>query len=412
MGYCGDVNSEVNSCGANPAEMQEQSYTNPNITLPGSLKRFETMVENAMTYVEQELPKGKHVVGIMCEFTPREIIMAAGGMPVCLCGGSAKTIPAAEEFLPVNLCPLIKSTYGYSITNSNPFLPHMELLVAETTCDGKKKMYELLERRHPMYVLELPQKAGDADALFHWERELHKLKAHLETMFGEEITNERLRDSIKVMNRERKLRRRLAQLMARPNSPITGRQLLDLKSLISGIPEDLAAYEKGIEELESAIVPASRKKPIRVLLTGVPTPHGAERVINIIEQNGGLIVAQENCTGLKPIWTDVDENDPDPIHALAVKYFEMPCSVLTRNKGREELITELAKEFNAEAVVDLSWMACITYDIESALIKELTEEKLGLPYLRISTDYSPNDTARIALRMQALFETASCSVSI
>jgi len=412
MGCCGDVNSEVNSCGANPAEMQEQSYINPNITLPGSLKRFESMVENALAYVEQEKPKGKHVVGIMCEYTPREIIMAAGGMPVCLCGGSQKMIPAAEEFLPANLCPLIKSTYGFSVNNANPFLKDMELLVAETTCDGKKKMYELLERRHAMYVLELPQKAGDPDAMDHWAKELRKLVKHLELLFGTTVTDEKLWESIRVMNRERSLRRRLAQLLARPNSPITGRQLLDMKSLISGIPEDLDAYEKGIEELENTMVEKKRRKPVRILLTGVPMPHGAERVMNIIEQNGGLVVAQENCTGLKPIWTDVDETASDPIMALARKYFEMPCSVLTKNKGREDLITELAKEFKAEAVIDLSWMACLTYDVESALIKELCETKLDLPYLRISTDYSPNDSARIALRMQALFETASCSVSI
>ena len=103
---------------------------------------------------------GRPIVGILCEYTPRELIMAAGGVPVCLCGGSAKTIPAAEEHLPANLCPLIKSTYGYHVQRSNPFLEMADLVVAETTCDGKKKMYELMAETRPMYVLELPQKAG------------------------------------------------------------------------------------------------------------------------------------------------------------------------------------------------------------------------------------------------------------
>ena len=101
----------------------------------------------------------------MCEFTPREIILAAGGVPVCLCGGSAATIPAAEQYLPANLCPLIKSTFGYHVTGKNPFLNWADLVVAETTCDGKKKMFELLGAAKPMYVLELPQKAEDPDAL-------------------------------------------------------------------------------------------------------------------------------------------------------------------------------------------------------------------------------------------------------
>ena len=104
----------------------------------------------------------------MCEFTPREIILAAGAVPVCLCGGSAATIPGAEQFLPANLCPLIKSTFGYHVTGKNPFLNWADLVVAETTCDGKKKMFELMRASKPMYVLELPQKAGDADAFEHW----------------------------------------------------------------------------------------------------------------------------------------------------------------------------------------------------------------------------------------------------
>ena len=81
------------------------------------------------------------------------------GLP---CGGSAKTIPAAEQHLPANLCPLIKSTYGYHVLRSNPFLEMADLVVGETTCDGKKKMYELMAESRPMYVLELPHKADDA----------------------------------------------------------------------------------------------------------------------------------------------------------------------------------------------------------------------------------------------------------
>jgi benzoyl-CoA reductase/2-hydroxyglutaryl-CoA dehydratase subunit BcrC/BadD/HgdB len=349
----------------------------------------------------------------MCEYTPREIIMAAGGIPICLCGGSADTIPAAEEVLPANLCPLIKSTYGYSRTGKNPFLTDIQLVVAETTCDGKKKMYELLAEIHPVYVLELPQKSDDPDAHVHWKRELEKLIAHLENTFNTRITHEKLRAAIAQMNRERSLRRRLAQFSTQKNPPLTGRQLLECKSIISAIPKDLAALEQGITHLEFLSLPRQNTtRAVRVLLTGVPTPHGAERIISIIEESGGSVVAQENCTGLKPIREDVDENNPDPVDALARKYFAMPCSVLTTNTRREELITELAQEFHAEAVIDLTWMACLTYDIESTRIEKLCEQNLNIPYLRISTDYSPHDSARIGLRIQALFETISSAVSL
>ena len=171
------------------------------------------MIENCLKYAEAAKADGKPIVGILCEYTPRELIMAAGGVPVCLCGGSAQMIPPAEEHLPANLCPLIKSTYGFHVEKKNPFLEMADLIVAETTCDGKKKMYELMAQSRPMHILELPQKPDDSDAMAHWVSELRKLKTKLEDAFGVRITDERIRQAIATMNRERRLRRRLAEQM-------------------------------------------------------------------------------------------------------------------------------------------------------------------------------------------------------
>jgi benzoyl-CoA reductase/2-hydroxyglutaryl-CoA dehydratase subunit BcrC/BadD/HgdB len=140
-----------------------------------------------------------------------------------------------------------------------------------------------------------------------------------------------------------------------------------------------------------------------VLLTGVPVLHGAEKVLDCIEQVGGLAVCMENCSGLKPLLQDVDETLSDPLEAVAEKYFSIPCSVMTANDRRLESLRRLSAQYRPQCIVDLSWQACLTYDVESARIKALAEE-LHLPFLRISTDYSPSDAARIALRLEALFE--------
>jgi benzoyl-CoA reductase/2-hydroxyglutaryl-CoA dehydratase subunit BcrC/BadD/HgdB len=408
------------------------------------------MIQNCYQYASDAKARGRRVVGIMCEYTPRELIMAADAVPVCLCGGSSEMIGPAEEHLPANLCPLIKSTYGYHLRKANPFLEMADLIVAETTCDGKKKMYELMGRTRPMYILELPQKPADSDAMAHWVRELHKLKSELEERFGVQLTDEKIRRAIGTMNRERRFRRQLAELMKSPFPPLTGRQLLGFKSSISGIDADLEQYAKAIEMLKSPRVrsvpvraysnerlttggslkgeafgdgssngghpqPVRQAQgsaaleaatlPVRVLLTGVPIVHGAERVLDIIESCGGLVVCMDNCTGLKPILEDVDEDAEDPILALAQKYFRLPCSVMTRNDRRLQVLRDLTAEYHPQCIIDLIWQACITYDVESYLVRELAEKELGLPYLRIETDYSPSDSARIALRVEALFET-------
>jgi benzoyl-CoA reductase/2-hydroxyglutaryl-CoA dehydratase subunit BcrC/BadD/HgdB len=363
------------------------------------------MLDNCHEYARAAKAAGRPVVGILCEYTPRELIMAAGGVPVCLCGGSAKTIPAAEEQLPVNLCPLIKSTYGYHVQKSNPFLEMADLVVGETTCDGKKKMYELLAESRPMYVIELPQKADDADAMAHWLRELERFRAFLEDRFATQVTDCKLREAIAVMNRERALRRELAALMKSDAPPLTGRQLLELKSSISGIQADFEQYERALALLENRPPDCAVPGRVRVLMTGVPLVHGAERVLEIVERSGGLVVAMENCTGLKPVLEDVDQTAADPLRAIAQRYFRLPCPVMTRNDRRLDWLRRMAAEYVCECVVELIWQACITYDVESYRVKRLAEEELRLPYLRIETDYSPSDSARIAVRVEALFET-------
>ncbi|HEY3321406.1 MAG TPA: double-cubane-cluster-containing anaerobic reductase [Planctomycetota bacterium] len=364
------------------------------------------MTANCLSYAQAAKAQGRPVVGILCEFTPRELIMAAGAVPVCLCGGSAEMASAAETCLPSNLCPLIKSTFGYHLQGSNPFLEMASLIVAETTCDGKKKMYELMAQSRPMYVLELPQKPDDPQAFEHWLCELRKLKGELERRFGVSITDQKLREAIRDMNRERALRRQLAELMKVDNPPLTGRQLLELKSTISAIPEDFAQYEKALAQLRELLgrVRVGRNA-VRVLLTGVPMVHGAERVLDIIEDNGGLAVCSENCTGLKPILEDVKlEGSEDPLRAIAEKYFHLPCSVMTPNERRLDSLRKLVQEYRPQCIIELIWQACLTYDVESFRVRELAGQ-LGLPYLRVETDYSPSDSARIAVRVQALFET-------
>jgi benzoyl-CoA reductase/2-hydroxyglutaryl-CoA dehydratase subunit BcrC/BadD/HgdB len=364
------------------------------------------MIDHCYDHAEAARAAGRPVVGIMCEFTPREIILAAGAVPVCLCGGSAATIPAAEQFLPVNLCPLIKSTYGYLVKGTNPFLNWADLIVAETTCDGKKKMFELLGAAKPMYVLELPHKSGDEDAFERWVQELRKFREFLAARYGVAITDDGLRAASALMNRERGLRRRLAALMERDPPPLTGRQLLECKSIISGLEPDLQQYEAALDRLgHGGAASAVRRDAVRVLLTGVPLVHGAERVLELIEGCGAVVVAQENCTGLKPILEDVDTAEPDPLRALARKYYHLPCSVMTPNDGRLESLRALAARFRPDCVIELVWQACLTYDVESIRVRRVVEDELRLPYLKITTDYSPADSPRIAARVEALIET-------
>lgn len=360
-----------------------------------ALAWFDRMVSHAIEYAERARAKGRKIVSIFCEFTPRELILAANAVPVCACGGSHEMAVAGERELPVNLCPLIKSSYGFALEHENPIFEMSDLVVAETTCDGKKKMFERLQEFKPVHVLELPQKPDDEGAFLRWKAEIVKLRKRLEELTGNTITDDNLRATICLMNHERALRRAVARLAGQG---LTGREVLDARSLISAIPEDLAAYELIIDEAKSMDFPHHGRPSI--LLTGVPTPHGAEKVLDIIEAVGATVIVQETCTGLKPLLEDVAETG-DPLEAIARKYFHLPCSCMTPNTRRMETIDRLIEEFNPGGVIDLVWHACLTYDVESAMLKRHLDAKHSLPYLKIVTDYSPSDTQQLKLRIEA-----------
>lgn len=369
------------------------------------LSYFNEMISNCLKYAKKAKKEGKPIVGIFCEYTPRELIIAAGAVPVCMCGGSIETISAAEEDLPSNLCPLIKSSYGYAKLKWNPFIEMADLLIAETTCDGKKKMYELLRKKKEIYVLELTYKSEEREAFKYWKEEIVKMKKYLENKFKVSITDDKLRQAINTMNRERRLRREIAELAAEMPPLISGSNVLLAKSIISGIPKDYEMYENMVRDFKKQGKRNGEKLAglTRVLLTGVPIPHEAEKVMNIIEESGGAVVAQESCTGLKPLEEPVSEKG-DPITAIAKKYFHLPCSCMTPNKRRFDLLDSLINKYSPQVIVELIWHACHTYNIEAFLVQKHIEKKHKLPYLKLETDYSPSDSAQLKVRIQALLE--------
>ncbi len=365
---------------------------------------FRNSMSEEVDLVRARKRQGMGVAGIYCEFTPRELILAAGALPVCLCGASRRTIPAAETVLPSNLCPLIKSSFGYILTSRCPFFVVSDIVIAETTCDGKKKMYELIADRKPQHILELTQKVDEEEAFNHWMKEVEKLKSALEERFGGRMTNDDLEEAIILMNNERRMLRRALELGRRRPSIVSGLELAHLRYRISGLEEHMSMLEKFIRMVESRSEPVCREDAPRVLVTGCPMSGGTFKVIEIIEECGGVVVVQETCSGWKPLDTLTEEGTTDPLRAIARKHFSIPCSCMTPNRGRIQLLDRLVRDFQADAVVDLVWHACLTYSVESWQIEEHVRNDLGLSYLKIDTDYSESDRERISVRIQTMLE--------
>jgi benzoyl-CoA reductase/2-hydroxyglutaryl-CoA dehydratase subunit BcrC/BadD/HgdB len=350
---------------------------------------------------------GAKVVGVYCAFTPKELIAAAGAIPVALCSGSDFPIPLAEQHLPRNLCALIKSSYGHAIGDSCPYFRATDLLIADATCDGKKKMFELLGRKRPLYLLQLPQTSATAESHAYWLGELRRIKVILEEETGTVITDDAIRKQIRLYNRLRTIVHEAFLLNTGPIPLLSGRELdtvtsvagfeLNLETRIAEITAALGEIKERNKDDDYIASVAGRP---RILLTGCPTTN--RKVLHLLEDCGGIVVAMESCGGLKTVGGLVPEQG-DPLENLAHNYLSIPCACMTPNMARLELLRAIIRNYRIDGVVELAWDGCHTYNVESFQVEECVQGT-GLPYLHVITDYSENDTGQLKTRIEAFLE--------
>ena len=378
--------------------------------LPRTFEEFNEQRKASFIHVKEFKQAGNRLVGFLCSYTPLEIIDAAGASSVALCGTSDEVIPEAEKVLPANLCPLIKSTYGFAYSEKCPFTYFSDMIVGETTCDGKKKMYELLSELKETHILHLPQGRDRAYESDGWYEECRLLLERLEKLYGITITNEDLRAAAARRNRLREAQLSMFELQALEPPAMTGVELMS--TMFAGtFSFDIVSYTKKIEETVAARksayeagerpVPADAK---RILITGCPVGGVINKIGRTIETNGGVIVCMDDCSGERTARMMVDENAPDILRAISDRYLDINCSVMTPNDGRMENTLAMCEKYHVDGVVENVLTACHTFNVESARMQKAVEGA-GIPYLKIETDYSAGDQGQIDTRIAAFIET-------
>lgn len=375
--------------------------------LPEVFEEFAEQRKNSFLAVKEAKEKGIPVVGSYCTYFPKELPMAIGAAAVSLCSMSGETIEVAEQDLPKNLCPLIKASYGFAKTDKCPYFYFSDLIVGETTCDGKKKMYELMSQFKDVYVMQLPQSQDERGRKF-WRESCLELKKKLEEKFGTVITDEAVRQAVHTENSVRRALQRFYGVMKHDPAPITGLELFRVlygstfKLDRSSLADELNALTDKIEA-EYAAGKRLDKKP-RILITGCPMGGATEKVIEAIENNGGVVVTYENCSGAKAIEREVKEDTDDIYGAIADRYLGIGCSVMTPNNNRFKLLDEMIDEYKVDGVVEMVLQACHTYSVESKSVRRFVTHDKEIPYIYIETDYSKTDVGQLNTRLAAFVE--------
>jgi benzoyl-CoA reductase/2-hydroxyglutaryl-CoA dehydratase subunit BcrC/BadD/HgdB len=379
--------------------------------LPEIFDSFGQARKNGFLAVKGLKDQGKGVVGTFCTYTPVEIFMAAGLVPVGLCSTSDETIPDAEKVLPSNLCPLIKASYGFAATDKCPYMYFSDLVVGETTCDGKKKMYELLGEIKDVHVMQLPQTQSLESAKAAWLAEVLRLRERVEEKFDRKISDDDLRAAIVRRNLERAALKEFYELSTLSPPPMTG--LSQLQFLFGSQfkfdhASKVAEIKDAVAKLKAAY--AAGERPVsasakRIVVTGCPMGGATEKVVKILEECGAVVVAYENCTGAKQFDRPVPE-DGDPWRNLADHYLAIGCAVMSPNPNRLELLERLCRQFSADGVVEMTLTACQPYSVETGSLRKRLGS-LGIPFSSLETDYSGSDVEVLRTRAAAFLETIS-----
>jgi benzoyl-CoA reductase/2-hydroxyglutaryl-CoA dehydratase subunit BcrC/BadD/HgdB len=357
---------------------------------------------------------GRKVVGTFCVFVPDELILATDAISVGLCAGAEFGLEDAEKLLPRNTCSLIKSFFGFKLNRVCPYLEASDMIVGETTCDGKKKAYEIFKTIQPnVYVMEVPQMKNPQDREL-LSFEYQRFKEELEKLTGVTITAERLKKGIVTVNNRRKALRRLATLRAADPAPVSGLDALLINQV--AFYDDPVRFTNSVNiicnDLETRIKNregvATNDSP-RILISGCPMAVPNWKLPFIIESSGGIIVGEESCVGERGTQNLVSETGStveDMMQSIIDRYFQIQCAIFTPNPERTEHIQKMAKEYHADGVIHYSLQFCSPYTIESHSVeKVLTNNEV--PFIRVETDYSQEDTGQLKTRIDAFLEILS-----
>ncbi len=381
---------------------------------PAAMAYFDGVIRGAhgkrVAEIVAHKKAGGKFVGTFCIYVPEEFLLALGALPLALCGGTALSIPFAEKIFPRNICPLVKSTLGLALSRTCPYAPLEDLSVGETTCDAKKKTWDILAGEGDFHIMEVPQKKAPADAKL-WLTEVLGFRIRLEELTGRRLESGNLRAAVRLMNRKRRALAELQSLRQSDPPPISGRDALVVMQ--GALIDDTGRFTEHVEALNGELrartgagitaAPAGAK---RIVISGCPSVLGNWKLHHLVEAAGAVVVADETCTGTRYFEGLVDERGAtveEQLEAVAARYLGIHCSCFSPNAERVDDIRRLARDSRADGVIQYILLYCHGYNLEAITVASALK-KAGIPSLKIETDYSEEDTGQLRTRIEAFLE--------
>ena len=366
------------------------------------LNDFKAVAEHPHRQADAYKAQGKKIIGVLPYYAPEELVYAAGMVPMGIWGSNNKNISRAKEYCATFYCTIAQLALEMLLDGT---LDVLDGLITPTICDTLRPMSQnfrvAMEGKLPCIFLAHPQHRKPAFGLqFTVDQYMH-VKSELEKISGNTITDEALRDAIKVMNRSRKARREFVKLAGQHPEAISAVERSAV--LRSAWFMEPAVHAQKLEELNEELskLPASNWKGRKVVTSGIICDN--PKLLQIFDDNNIAIAADDVAQETRAFRVDASE-EGDPMMALAQQFADQDYDVLLydeySNKNRRaDYVVQMVKESGAQGLVLFMQQFCDPEEMEYPYLKKALNAA-GIPHIKLGVDQQMRDFGQASTALE------------
>ncbi len=376
------------------------------MSIESLVQEFTAVAASPKGQLKKYKEAGWKCIGVLPYYAPEELVHAAGMVPLGMWGSNKKTISKAKEYCATFYCTIAQLDLEMLLDGTCDLL---DGVITPAICDTLRPMTQnirvAMEGKLPTIFLAHPQFRRPAFGLEFCRAQYTHVKTELEKIRGSEITDEEIRNSIKVYNKSRAARREFVKLASDHCDVIDPIQRSAvLKSAWFMRKEEHTEKLLALNE-ELKKLPVCKWKGVKIVTSGIVVDSPA--LLKVLKDNKVAIAADDVAHESRPIRVDADETG-DPMMALCKQFADQDFDVLLYDEASEqnrrgEFVAKLVEESGAQGLVLFMQQFCDPEEMEYPYLKKALDAH-KIPFIKLGVDQQMRDFGQAATAIQAFVD--------